>query len=222
VGESADQLREEIDAKRDDAAAKIDQIEARVYDTAQMARDTVDETMQQARDTVVETVETVKQSFDLTHQVRERPWPTLGAAVAGGFMLGRLLEGDDGGRGSEFEPARRYAASYKSGAAAVEHPQPADAGPSAVVSGLRDAAKSAGLDEMVSNLSGALLGVLAERIRAVVEQNFPEFADQMRIQSQRHGDRVAGSTWRGASAPADAAARPPGYATPPGGSGLPG
>jgi len=235
VGETADQLREEIDAKRDDAAAKIDRIEARVFDTAQLARETVDETVQQARDTVqqardtvIETVETVKQSFDISHQVQERPWPTLGMAVAGGFILGRIFAGDDEEqRRGDYGRTDRYFTPQSSGTSSAHAPHQGDADHGGMMTGLREAAKSAGLDNMMSALSGALIGVLTDRIRDAVEQNFPEFADQLRRQSERQGSGGSSlwtdtrSTGTGA-ATSDASGRPTGYATASTGSGFPG
>jgi hypothetical protein len=45
MGQTADQLRQEIEQKREDAASKIDQIESRVQELPQMAKDTVTETV---------------------------------------------------------------------------------------------------------------------------------------------------------------------------------
>ena len=103
MGQTADQLREEIAAKRDDAAAKIDQIEARVQDlpnlaketvrgtvdaSIQQAKDTVDQSLTQAREVVVDKVGTMKQQADLTTKIDERPLAALGIAFAGGYLLG--------------------------------------------------------------------------------------------------------------------------------------
>jgi ElaB/YqjD/DUF883 family membrane-anchored ribosome-binding protein len=85
MGQTADQLRQEIDQKRDAAGEKIDQIESRVQDTAQAAKDTV-----------TDTIEQVKQSVDIRQQIEERPLVALGAALVGGFVLGGLVGGDKG------------------------------------------------------------------------------------------------------------------------------
>jgi hypothetical protein len=41
-------------------------------------------------DAVKEKVQAVKRSFDLPHQVRQHPWPMVGASIAVGFVLGKL------------------------------------------------------------------------------------------------------------------------------------
>ncbi len=110
MGQTADQLRQEIASKRDDAAAKIDQIEARVQDfpnlaketvrgsvdaSIQQAKDTVDQSLTQAREVVVDKVGTMKQQADLTTKIGERPLAALGIAFAGGYLLGKVFGGDD-------------------------------------------------------------------------------------------------------------------------------
>lgn len=169
MGQTADQLRQEIDDKRDEAAAKIDAIEARVQNTAQMAKDTVEETVQMAKDTVTETVsetlDTVKQSFDVKRQVDERPLMALGAAAIGGFILGGAMGGgdkrprSDRGHVSDRGPYQEHRS------------QP---GP------LRQVAQSAGLDSAMSAVTGALMGMAADRLRGLVEESFPEFGDRLR------------------------------------------
>ncbi|HEX5500044.1 MAG TPA: hypothetical protein VFX03_12490, partial [Thermomicrobiales bacterium] len=105
MGQTADQLREEIAAKREDAAAKIDRIEAKVQQIPQIARETVDASMLQARASVGEQVNQMAQKFDLRQQVQERPLLALGAAMAGGWLLGKLTEdnGETNRRGYRYE-----------------------------------------------------------------------------------------------------------------------
>lgn len=169
MGQTADQLRQEIEAKREDAASKIDQIEARVTDTAQMARDTVTGTVDQVKGTVTDTVDQVKQSvqnIDVRKLAEERPLAALGAALAGGFVLGGLLRGGGGGQGG--------------------HPNQY---PGLQTGGLRGVAKSSGLDDTIAALSGTLMGMLAERVRSTVEQNFPEFHQRMQQHTEQQATR---------------------------------
>jgi len=54
------------------------------------------ESTRAALDDKLDTLETkARQTFDLNHQVAERPWLMLGAAVAAGYVLGSLGGGDD-------------------------------------------------------------------------------------------------------------------------------
>ena len=174
MGQTADQLRQEVEQKREDAAQKIDAIETRVQETAQMARDTVDETVQKARDTVTETVDTVKQSFDIRRQAEERPLVALGAALLGGFLLGNLAGGDDKGR----HRGGQHAGMQYGG----------------MSSGIRGGGKSSGLDDTLSALSGAVMGIVTDRMRSIVAESFPELADKMR-QRGAWGEQASGGSF---------------------------
>ena len=166
MGQTADQLRQEIEQKREDAASKIDQIEARVTDTTQAVKDTVQDLPQMAKDTVTDTVQQVKQSINVQEQIQQRPLAALGAAIAGGFLLGGIMRGGGGQSGGG-----QYAGMSQGGMA----------------SGIRSAAESSGLDETISGLSGALMGMLTERVRSTVEQSFPQIAERMQQQSGQTG-----------------------------------
>lgn len=162
MGQTADQLRQEIDHKRDDAAVKIDQIETRVQDTAEMAKDTVDQTMQAAKETVTDTVDTVKQSvenFDFQKQIDERPLVALGAAALGGFLLAGVMSGQKQHRstGDQYE-SNRYSSS----------------------GGVQPASRRAGVDDTISAMTGVLMGMATDRIQGIVEQSFPEFGQRLR------------------------------------------
>jgi len=193
MGQTADQLRQEIEMKRGDAASKIDEIESRVSDTAQMARSTVEQaketvtdTVEEVKGTVTDTVEQVKssvQNFDYQQQIQERPLAVLGAALAGGFLLGGLLGGGDkqqGGGQGQYQPYGGYAGGR--------------------ASGLRGAMQSSGLDSQISAIGGTLMGIVSERVRSTVEQNFPEFNEKLRQHSeQQQSSRSSGYGQRQAS-----------------------
>lgn len=114
MGQTADQLRQEIAGKRDDAAAKIDQIEAKVQDLPSLAKETVrgtvdqqinqvresvDAQLNQARETVVQKVGEMKQQTDFRGQIDQRPLAALGVAFAGGYLLSKLIGGDKSSHG---------------------------------------------------------------------------------------------------------------------------
>ena len=213
MGQSADQLRQEIEQKRDDAAQKIDAIEMRVQDTVQQARDTVQDTVQQARDTVVgtvdQTVQKAKESFDLRRQVEEKPLVALGAALVGGFVLGGILGDDD-----------RRSSSYEGSSADLPRSATRTGG---VRTGIRNAARESGLDDTIQNLTAAFMGSLTERLRSTVQESFPALADKLppahdggQRQSLQAGSGAsgAGTVASGASASAattDASGRPTPY-----------
>jgi len=72
VGESPDQLREEIAQKREDAARKLGALEAEL-------------------EAKIEQVET---AYDPRRRIAARPWLSVGAALLAGFALGWLTAGD--------------------------------------------------------------------------------------------------------------------------------
>lgn len=163
MGPTADQLRQEIDQKRDDAASKIDQIESRVQDTTQSVKDAVQDIPQMAKETVSDTVEQVKESvqnIDFNRQIQERPLVALGAAIAGGFLLGGVMGGGGGGGQS-------------SGG------QSSGGSQGGIGAGIRSAAKSSGLEDQLSGVTGALMGMVTERVRSVVQESLPQVAERM-------------------------------------------
>lgn len=166
MGQTADQLRQEIEQKRGDAAQKIDAIESRVQDTTQMVKNTVEDTKQMVtgtlKDTVQETTDKVKQNADLGKHIEERPLVVLGAALAGGFLLGGVL-GGGGDKSDNRRSGGDYSTSSRGGASGT----------------FRNAAKSSGLEETIATISGALMGMATERVRSIVQETFPAFAERM-------------------------------------------
>jgi len=67
-------------------------------DTVQAVADSVSGTVESVKDTVAavgekasETVEAVKEAFNVSDQVRQRPWLWVGGSVATGFILGKIF-----------------------------------------------------------------------------------------------------------------------------------
>jgi len=78
MGQTADQLRDQVDQTRENATQKIEQIEQHVGQTA----------------------DKVKEQLDWRHQVEERPLMAVGAALVGGMILGGLVGGNGHGHES--------------------------------------------------------------------------------------------------------------------------
>ncbi|HEU5433155.1 MAG TPA: hypothetical protein VFU81_15925 [Thermomicrobiales bacterium] len=222
MGQTADQLREEIAAKREDAAAKIDRIEAKVQQIPQIARETVDASMLQARASVGEQVNQMAQKFDLRQQVNERPLLALGAALAGGWLLGKLTEDngaptrrgaryerDDRNRSAQTPLAAAGAGSYGMSEAATstreamrgqragvraERWREQTGGSGGLVGSVREAARNAGLDDTLEAVTGALVATFTDQLRKSIDQNFPDFGRQLRNQEASAGaERQRGS-----------------------------
>lgn len=147
MGESADQIREELDLKREDAAQKIEQLENHVNQTA----------------------ENVKQSVDLRHQIEQRPLTSLGVAFVGGFILGGVLGGDDEDHRQDYRPNGDSQPYRYQG-------QQSRQGGGAMKSGLKKAVKDSGLESTLTNVAAAAMATASDRLKSTIDQSFPGFA----------------------------------------------
>lgn len=190
MGQTADELRQEVDSKRDDASQKIEQLE-------QMVTGAADQVKTQVSDAVDQAKAQVKQTFDWRHQVEEKPLVALGAAFIGGVVLGGVLGGDDG-----HQEQRQYGAGYYGAQSGdpnatrfqYQYQPPAYAGQSAGVMGaLRGAAKKAGLDQTIANMSDNLFSTISERIKQVADDAFPGMGAKMSNAMPGGGSQQSGS-----------------------------
>ncbi|HVL24357.1 MAG TPA: DUF3618 domain-containing protein [Thermomicrobiales bacterium] len=170
MGQSSDQIREEIDRTRDSAAGKIDQLQDQVRGTADEMRAQVQGTAQdvvdQVKGTVDHTIESVKENMDLRQQIEQRPLLALGAALVGGFVLGGMM----GDGGHQHSGHRRE---FSSGTPVGESAHGS-------MSGFRSAVQRSGLEETISNAAAAFMGNITEQLKGTIDQNFPGFADKMK------------------------------------------
>jgi hypothetical protein len=153
MGETADQLRQQVDQKRDDASQKIEQIEQQVMQGAQQVQDKVSETAQQ-----------VKAKLDWRQQVEQHPLLAVGAALAGGMALGGLT-----GKGDERE--------YRAPGSAEYRPSTAQQG--GVRHSIRNAARESGLEDSIQKFASAAFGMLGERMREMTDRTFPGMLDKV-------------------------------------------
>lgn len=87
VEQSSTEMRHEIDSTRSAMADKLEALETRVIDTVQSAQEVVQDSLQGAKDTVA----SVKRTFDIKHQIEQRPWTMMGGCLLAGFLLSYLL-----------------------------------------------------------------------------------------------------------------------------------
>ncbi len=229
MGQTADQLRQEIEHKRVDAAAKIDQIEAKVQDLPNLAKDTVrgtvdqsinqvkasvDQSLNEARTTVEEKVGQMKQQADVRGQIDQRPLVALGVAFGGGYLLGKVLGGDkssQGGSAYQTDSSQAHSSGAQEGndtsgmgISYYENQQRQSSGrrpgqPNAVVSALKQAAHEAGLDGTLSVLSGALVATLTDQFNRTIRETFPDFAKHLEAEGGLGGGRQSGGSSSGGS-----------------------
>jgi hypothetical protein len=146
-----------------------------------------------------------RQAFDLKHQVAERPWMAVGAAVAAGFVLGSLGSG---------EPEQRwhgqpyYTTDYNQHAGASQ-----GYGSSSYGSNSQDSSRSSTnnllsqFDEEIDLLKVAAINLATNFLRDSIKEYLPALGqqllhgDQSQPQTQPRGSSV--STAPGASRYAD-------------------
>jgi len=124
---------------------------------------------------VEDTTERVKEQFDLKKQIEDRPLVALGAAFFGGLLLGGVMDGDDQQEAHRDEELRRPSAGS----------QPKSGG---IKQSIRNAAKSSGLDETLSNLTAAAMGMMTEKVKSAADRNLPGFAEKFQGAQQAGGD----------------------------------
>lgn len=169
MGETADELRQGIDQTRANAAQKIDQIQAKVEGATNQVMETVDDAKQQ-----------VKAAFDLRKQIEDKPLVALGAALAGGFILGGLLGGED-----HDQQAYARHGGYGGYQLPTSYPRQSSNG---IMEHVRKMAKSSGLEETFHSMVDSVMGSVTAQIKTIGEQAIPAFKQASSGQSARGSD----------------------------------
>lgn len=175
MGQSSDELRQEIDQHRHDAERKINDLQQSVQGTADdlkhQAQDTANEVREQVQGSVEDMARNVTENVDIDRFIQERPLVSLGVALIGGFVVGGLLDGDrDSGSSSR-------ASSYTG-----EHGGISGGGSSAgsdLGGTIRKAIKSSGLEDTFNNAAAAMMGSVTEQLKQTMDRNMPGFANKM-------------------------------------------
>lgn len=168
MGQTADELRQEIDAKRNDASQKIGQIEEKVTGAADQVKEKVADTADHVKEQVMNT-------FDWRQQVQERPLVALGAAFLGGVVLAGVV-GDGNGKDQR--------GGYQQGNSNFNIRRHSEQGSGAgsgqgLTASIRNAAKTSGLEETMSGMVGAFMMNLTDRVKTMADQTFPGMADKL-------------------------------------------
>jgi hypothetical protein len=178
MDQTASQLRQELDRKRDDLTRDVDRIE-----------------------------EKVKASFDLNRQIDEHPLAAVGLSIAGGFLLGNMVGGGKkehaSGSGSYSYPSGGQpssafysgastpgpywsgSSSYGSGAQWNQSSQPSQSNGPGIVgevkAGLKESFRrgsGTNVDDALTNITAALTAVLMDKAKELLDRNLPGFADR--------------------------------------------
>lgn len=180
MGQSSDQLRQEIDQHRHDAERKIDSLQHQVQGTAEdlksEAQGTVNEMGEQVQGAVESAAHTLGENVDIEKFVQERPLVSLGAALIGGFVLGGLLGDGDGGSSGRHHDGYTGERGGHSG----------QSGGSNLGGALRKAIRESGIEDTFSNAAAAMVGSASEQFKRSMDKNMPGFASKM--EEAKHTD----------------------------------
>jgi hypothetical protein len=152
VGQTADQIKQEIDEQREQLGSNLATLETKV-----------------------------KETVDWRTQFEQRPMAGIGLAFGAGFLLSVLMpSGDDGNKSSGTrydtsnyrvqDEAYQYQPSY---AAASYQPQAQSRQPSKPKSPEMNE-----ISETVENIRGAVMGLAAARLRSFLAEAVPGFQDE--------------------------------------------
>lgn len=177
MGQSSDQIRQEIDAQRSDAGEQIDHLQEQLQDNAdhmhQQVQDTAEHVRGQAQGIMDDAVKSV-QNFDFHQQVEQRPLVAVGAALIGGFVLGGMM----GGGGQQ--------QSSQGGSQGGQQQGGGQSG-GGMGSQIRNAAQKSGLEDTISNAAAALMGSVTEQLKGTLDSNFPGFSEKMNTAQSKPG-----------------------------------
>jgi hypothetical protein len=148
MDQRSDHIREDIESTRASLDEKLDSLETKA-----------------------------RQAFDLNHQVAERPWMALGAAVAAGYVLGSLTGGDDNEQRWQGQPATTT--DYNQHASTAQHPSSGSG--SSVGDTLRSTADSimSQFDDEIDMLKSAAIATLTTFLRDAVKEYVPAMGQQL-------------------------------------------
>jgi len=191
---SPDVIQQQMMETRTSLSEKVTQLEEQVMGTVQSATDAMQTTVEKVKDSVKDVTssveesvtsmrDTVRQTFDISSHVRERPWLALGAAVVTGFVTGRLLSGDSP---TEDEAPRSRFAAMETPPARAAFAEPAKPG---WIDKILERA-----NEELSSLGDSVMTQLIAALRTGVEDGVPKLIGEVehRITGNGHAKVASG------------------------------
>ena len=178
MGQTADDIRQELDRKRHELSHDVERIE-----------------------------EKVRSTFDINRYIEEQPLVATGVAVLAGFVLGNMVggggndkqrhggygsySGDYGGYGGHTPRSGFYGGA--SGGYQPSHYQRQGHGmmtsvKDSVKQGFQSTAGNRDVENMMSSVTAALTALLMEKAREVLDQNLPGFSEKFEQAQQQQRD----------------------------------
>jgi len=155
MGQTADQIKQEIDQQRESLGSNLQQLETKV-----------------------------KETVDWRTQFEQRPMAGVGLAFGAGFLLSVLMPSGDSSKSSSGSSYRRDMSNYRVQDESYQY-QPAYATasyqPSSSPQGSSSRPKSPEMNEItetIENIRGAVMGLAATRLRSFLAEAVPGFEDE--------------------------------------------
>jgi len=192
VRETIEDTKSAVEDIVDNVKGTVDETVEAVKGTVDEAKSTVEDIVGNVKGTMDDTVTKVKQSFDLRHQVDQRPWLMLGGSVLVGYMLGgRFGRRSTPQQYSSYAPANTsYVSDTTSGSGLYSMPgdanfdeeqseQPETTAPSTPHKRGRRGSLFGQFQEEFDVIKSALVGTLMGTVRELIKQNMPSVAPQL-------------------------------------------
>jgi len=151
----------------------------------------VEEIVEHVKGTIGDTIATAKRTCDLHSQVERHPWPMVGGALLGGYMLGSLGGGRPSAAGSPrdipgVEASRPGSPPASRASSARPEPQ------QGIVSGMLDQLKDEMKDE-ISSLKSVAVGAVMNILREMFKQAMPTLAPHLEKAHAKQGGQASDS-----------------------------
>jgi ElaB/YqjD/DUF883 family membrane-anchored ribosome-binding protein len=191
-------IKKQMDDTRTSLADKIEALETQVTDTVKEATHDVTDTVKTVKETVEDVTDSVKEAvgdvtqsvsdtveevthnvasfFDVTGHVRRHPWAGLGASVAAGFLVGRILPRGRSAAAEAFHEApslSAYAANAPDYNRAGFFNNPAPAPVATAPAAAEESRPKGWLWEQLEHFKGLAVGAVMGMVRDLAVRNLP-------------------------------------------------
>jgi len=144
--ETRESLTEKVAALEQHVVGTIHDATSAVHDTVNHVKQSVSQVSENVKHSVSQVSENVRATFDVSEQVRRRPWVMVGGATAAGFLAGFLVGG-----GSQTTTGKSRRNEYRSSWAADDVSDGARGGIRSAIGSVAGAAGVGGVfDELLS------------------------------------------------------------------------
>jgi hypothetical protein len=163
------EMRHDIDTTRAAMADKLEALEDKMIGAAQSAQATVENSIQSAKDAVA----SVKRTFDINHQIEQRPWTIVGGCFLAGLAVSYLIPK---GRPSQESGVRGQESAKKANSSPTPDSRP-------LTPEKADTPSKPGIfepfQEEIDKVKGIAIGFVMGLVRDSIKESVPEMASKI-------------------------------------------